>query len=76
MDALFCTVGDEEFREHVQKEHMEQIIEQMSFLCLNHTIYMCAAEAGLIYVAIVYCPRRIVDICTHALKPNAEPLLS
>ena len=74
VDTICCTVGDDQFCRYIPKEHMGQIIQQMTVLSLNHTIYVCAAEVGLMYVAIVYCPRGVINMCSHTLKTSAEPL--
>ena len=76
LNTISCTVGDDESKRHVPKEHIGQIIQQMIVLSLNHTIYVCAAEVGLMYVAVVYYPQGVLDMCMHALKTSAEPLLS
>ena len=62
VDTICCTVGDDQFSRYIPKEHMGQIIQQMIVLSLNHTIYVCAAEVGLMYVAIVYCPRGVINL--------------
>lgn len=74
VNSISCTVDDDEFKKHVPKEHMGQITQQMIVLSLNHNSYLCAAEVGLMYVAVVYCPPGVIDICNHALKISVEPL--
>ena len=47
VDIVFCTVGDDQFKKYIPKEHIGQMIQQMIVLCLNYVIYISAAEVGL-----------------------------
>lgn len=73
--TIYCKVGDSSFVKYVAKEHTGQVMQQMMVLNVNFCIYVRAAECGVVYKVIVYCPSHTLDVALDILRSMVRPLL-
>lgn len=76
VDVICCSVGDNVFIEYIPKEHVGQILQQTIVLSVNYVLYVWAAEVGILFIAVVYCDRCILDVCVDALNRRARCTVS
>ena len=74
-DTVCVKIGDSRLLDYVPKAHIGQILHQMLVLSMNVLVYVSAAETGLLFVVVVYCPQDVLTASMNALN-SAESIVA
>lgn len=75
-DITFVKVGDNQFKQHKNREHIGQIIGQMVVISVNYNLYVSCSETALLSCTLTYVPNDFLQSKHDCFLSSAGPLVT